>query len=26
MISLLVEDNPGVLARISGMFTRRAIN
>jgi len=26
IISLLVEDNPGVLARISGMFTRRGIN
>lgn len=26
IISLLVEDNPGALARISGMFTQRGIN
>lgn len=26
IISLLVEDNPGVLTRMSGMFTQRGIN
>lgn len=26
IISLLVEDNPGVLTRLSGMFTQRGIN
>ncbi len=26
IISLLVEDNPGVLTRMSGMFTMRGIN
>ncbi len=26
IISLLVEDNPGVLTRLSGMFTMRGIN